>query len=181
MFPVLETERLFLREITEDDAEDIFTCFSQDIVTKYYGQETLESLEQAKMFVEFFAKSYHEKSGIRWGIERKGSKGLIGTIGFNLWSPKHKRAEIGYEIQPKYWRKGYATEAISRVFLYGFEELELNRIGAVVFIENKASNELLIKMGFHKEGVLRDYMCQNGQPHDTNVYSILNPNKNVHL
>lgn len=173
MFPTLETERLRLREITAEDAEGIFSCFSLDSVTRYYGQETLESLEQARMFIEFFSKNYKEKRGIRWGIERKGGNGIIGTIGFNAWSPKHRRAEIGYEIHPDYWRKGFASEAISEVLSYGFEELGLTRVGAIVFKENKASNKLLMKMGFEKEGVLRDYMYQNGVSYDTNVYSIV--------
>ncbi|KAB8135733.1 GNAT family N-acetyltransferase [Gracilibacillus oryzae] len=173
MFTTLETDRLILREITKSDAEGIFSCFSNESVIRYYGQDRLETIEQAESFVDFFAKNFKEKRGIRWGMERKGEKGLIGTIGFNGWSPKHKRAEIGYEIHPDHWRKGYTLEAVLRVTEYGFETLELNRIGAVVFINNQASNNLLTKAGFQKEGILRDYMCQNGESHDTYVYSIL--------
>jgi [ribosomal protein S5]-alanine N-acetyltransferase len=176
MFPTLETERLRLREIVGEDAQGIFECFSNKDVTRYYGQDTLTSTEQAEQFVEFFAKNYKEKRGIRWGIELKEKEGIIGTIGFNVWSPKHKRAEIGYELHPLYWRKGYATEAVSKVISYGFNEFDLTRIGAVVFFENKSSNELLIKLGFEKEGVLRSYMYQNGVPYDTNVYSLLKSN-----
>ncbi|WP_043932623.1 GNAT family N-acetyltransferase [Bacillus sp. EB01] len=173
MFPTLETDRLVLREISKDDAKGIFACFSNENVTRYYGQETLKSIEQAEGFVDFFANSYKEKRGIRWGIERKGTQGIIGTIGFNAWSPKHKRAEIGYEIHPEYWRKGYTSEAVLKVIQYGFGDLGLTRIGAVVFIDNEASTNLLSKMGFQKEGVLRDYMYQNGQAFDTYVYSLL--------
>lgn len=173
MFPILETEQLLLREITQDDAAGVFACFSNDNVTRYYGQDTLENMEQAKKIVDFFTKSYIEKRGIRWGIERKGTPGIIGTIGFNALSLKHKRAEIGYEIHPEQWRKGYTFEAVSKVLDHGFEKLGLTRIGAVVFIDNEASNHLLSKVGFQKEGVLRDYMYQNGKAHDTYVYSIL--------
>lgn len=173
MFPVLETEMLKLREITEEDSEGIFACFSNDSVTRFYGQDTLTEIAQAERFVDFFSKSYKEKRGIRWGIERKGTKGIIGTIGFNAWLPKHKRAEIGYEIHPDYWRKGYTSEAISRVLTYGFDVMNLTRIGAVVFTENEASNELLTKIGFQYEGVLRNYMYQDGIAHDTNVYALL--------
>lgn len=74
MFPTLETERLILREITYDDAEGIFACFSNDNVTRFYGQDSLETIDQAKGFVDFFAKNFEEKKGIRWGIERKGRK-----------------------------------------------------------------------------------------------------------
>lgn len=101
MFPLLETERLLLRELTKDDAEGIFACFSNDSVTRFYGQEKLKSIEQARGFIDFFSKNYNEERGIRWGIERKETPGIIGTIGFNAWSPKHKRAEIGYEIHPE--------------------------------------------------------------------------------
>ncbi|MFS0882596.1 GNAT family N-acetyltransferase [Metabacillus niabensis] len=173
MFPRLETDRLILREMTKEDAEGIFTCFSNEDVTRYYGQETLEKIEQAEKIVDFYSKSYSEKRGIRWGIERRGTKGIIGTIGFNAWLPKHKRAEIGYELHPDYWRNGYTLEAVLKVISYGFEKLDLTRIGAVVFIENKASNNLLEKVGFQKEGVLRDYMYQNGKAYDTYVYSLL--------
>jgi ribosomal-protein-alanine N-acetyltransferase len=153
MFPILDTERLILREITKEDSKDVFSCFSNDDVTRYYGQESFRNIEQAENLVEMFSKNYNEKRGIRWGIEIKGSKGLIGTIGFNAWLPKHKRAEIGYEIHPDYWRKGYISEAVSRVLSYGFNDLELTRIGAVVYLDNEASNKLLTKIGFQKEGV----------------------------
>ena len=176
MFPIIETERLLLREIIKEDAQSIYNCFSNNDVTRYYGLDTLTSFEQAEQFVDLFSKNYIEKRGIRWGIEIKDKEGIIGTIGFNAWSPKHKKAEIGFELNPKYWQKGYATEAVSKVISYGFEEFDLTRIGAVVFIENKASNELLRKLGFEKEGVLRNYLYQNGEPHDTYIYSILKGN-----
>ncbi|MFS0636902.1 GNAT family protein [Mesobacillus foraminis] len=177
MIPALETKRLLLREITKDDADSIFSCFSNEDVTRYYGQETLNNIEQAEAFVDFFANSYKEKRGVRWGIELKGYQGIIGTMGFNAWSPKHKRAEIGYEIHPEHWRKGYTFEAISKVTQYGFNELGLTRIGAVVFMENEASIKLLTKAGFEKEGILRDYMYQNGEAYDTYVYSIIKENR----
>jgi [ribosomal protein S5]-alanine N-acetyltransferase len=173
MFPFLETERLVLREITEADAAGIFACFSNADVTQYYGQETLENIEQAKGFVTFFSESYREKKGIRWGMELKRTREFIGTIGFNALSLKHKRAEIGYELHPDHWRKGYATEAITKVLDYGFNDLGLTRIGAVVFVENVASNQLLLSLGFEKEGVLKKYMYQNGINHDTYVYGLL--------
>ncbi|GIO21707.1 GNAT family N-acetyltransferase [Oceanobacillus sp. J11TS1] len=179
MFPVLDTERLILREIVKEDAKGIYACFSNDDVTRFYGQETLSNIEQAERVVEFFAKNYKEKRGIRWGIERKDTQGLIGTIGFNAWTPKHKRAEIGYEIHPGHWRKGYVSEALLKVISYGFNDMDLTRIGAVVFLENEASNNLLTKVGFQKEGILKDYMYQNGVAYDTNIYSLLKNNSNI--
>ncbi|MGE7904591.1 GNAT family N-acetyltransferase [Peribacillus sp. NPDC094092] len=173
MFPVLNTERLRFREIHEGDAEAVFQCLSKDEVTRFYGQDSLENVEQAKDIIASFAKNYREKRAIRWGIERKDTKELIGTIGFHAYSPKYRRAEIGYEIHPAHWRKGFATEALKEMIAYGFNGLDLTRIGAVVFLENQPSSELLLKLGFIQEGILRSYIYQNGIPHDTYVYSLL--------
>lgn len=173
MFPILETERLILREITKEDVIEIFACFSNEQVTRYYGAEPFQKIEQAAELIEHFSKNYEEKRGVRWGIVKKKTKRLIGTVGFNTWSTTHKRAEIGYEIHPDEWRKGYTTEAISKILSYGFNEMGLTRIGAVVFTENEASNKLLTKLGFHTEGILKNYMYQSGIPHDTYIYSIL--------
>lgn len=173
MFPILETERLVLRELIEYDALDIFNCFSNTDVLRYYGQNPLTSIDQVKQIVRNFSKNYDEKRGIKWGIEMKGTVGIIGTIGFQEWSPEHKRAEISYAFFPEYWGNGFATEAVTKVISYGFKELGLMRIGAVVFVENKASNKLLTKLGFIKEGILRNHMYQNDIPYDTNIYSLL--------
>ncbi|MGG2093587.1 GNAT family N-acetyltransferase [Bacillus sp. S13(2024)] len=173
MFPILETERLILRELIEDDAQGILNCFSNEDVLRYYGQNPLTDIEQVKNIIRNFSNNYKEKRGIKWGIERKETEGIIGTIGFHDWSSEHKRAEIAYALLPEHWGNGYATEAVLKVISYGFNELELTRIGAVVFTENKASNVLLTKLGFQNEGVLRNYMYQNNVPYDTNVYSLL--------
>ncbi|WP_172369465.1 GNAT family N-acetyltransferase [Sporosarcina jiandibaonis] len=173
MFPVLETERLVLREIINEDANAIFYNFTNDDVIQYYGTEKFNGIEEAKKIIEIFAINYVEKRGIRWGIQRKDDQKIIGTIGFHAWFQKHKRAEIGYEIHPDYWRKGYTHEALLEIISYGFEEMELTRIGAVVFTENEASNKLLTKIGFQNEGLLKNYMYQNGKPHDTYIYSFL--------
>ncbi|MGG0187137.1 GNAT family N-acetyltransferase [Bacillus rhizoplanae] len=173
MFPILETERLILRELIEDDAQGILNCFSNEDVLRYYGQNPLTDLEQVKNIIRNFLNNYKEKRGIKWGIEIKEIEGIIGTIGFHDWSSEHKRAEIAYALLPEHWGNGYATESVLKVVSYGFTELELTRIGAVVFTENKASNVLLEKLGFQKEGVLKNYMYQNNVAYDTNVYSLL--------
>jgi ribosomal-protein-alanine N-acetyltransferase len=173
VFPVLETERLVLRELTEYDAKVIFSILSNTKVTRYYGKETFKDIEEAKEFIHYFKQKFYEKRGLRWGIEIKETKQLIGTIGLDAWLPKQRRAEIGYEIHPEYWKKGYATESALKIISFGFNSLELIRIGAVVFPENESSLKLLQKIGFQKEGILRDYIYQDGISNDTYVYSII--------
>ncbi|MGE8207645.1 GNAT family N-acetyltransferase [Heyndrickxia sp. NPDC080065] len=173
MFPMLETERLVLRELVENDAQDILKCFSNDDVLRYYGQKPLTSIEQVKQIIKNFAGQFKEKNGVKWGIELKETGIMIGTIGLQEWSLEHKRANISYALFPEKWGNGYASEAVDKVISYGFQELGLERIGAVVFVENIASSQLLIKLGFTKEGTLKKYMYQNDISYDTDVYSLL--------
>lgn len=173
MFPKLETSRLILREIGNEDIKSIFSIFSNSGVTRFYGMEPMENVNQAKQLITNFTKSYQKNQGIRWGIVKKEDNELLGTIGFNNWVPKNKRAEIGYDLHPSNWRKGYATEAIQCVMSYGFSEMDLNRIGAIVYLENKASSQLLKSIGFAAEGILKDYMLQDGHFYDVTMFSLL--------
>ncbi|MEX3745518.1 MULTISPECIES: GNAT family N-acetyltransferase [Lysinibacillus] len=173
MFPVLNTDRLVLRELKINDAQAILNCFSNSDVLRHYGQNALTSLDQVKHIINNFSKNYDEKRGIKWGIELKGQGGIIGTIGFQEWSTEHRRAEISYALFPESWGKGYAMEAVNRVISFGFQEMDLVRIGAIVFTENDASNKLLTKVGFEKEGILKKYMHQNQVPYDTYIYSLI--------
>ena len=173
MFPILHTDRLVLRELTVNDAQAILNCFSNSDVLRHYGQNPLTNLDQVRQIINNFSKNYDEKRGIKWGIELKGQEGIIGTIGFQEWSIEHKRAEISYALFPESWGKGYALEAVNKVISFGFQEMELVRIGAIVFTENDASNKLLIKAGFEKEGLLKKYMYQNNVPYDTYIYSLI--------
>lgn len=176
MFPILETERIRLREIQKEDAFRIFSYFSSDEVTRYYGQDSFHKIEDAEKLIDLFHDNYSEKRGIRWGIECKKTNELIGTIGFHLWSPRHKRAEIGYDLHPDNWGYGYAQEAVTEILSYGFNVMDLTRIGAVVFLENDASNKLLLKLGFEREGILKSYMYQDGVAYDTYIYSLIRKN-----
>jgi ribosomal-protein-alanine N-acetyltransferase len=173
MFPILNTDRLVLRELTDKDAQAILNCFSNPDVLRHYGQKPLTSIEQVKHIIQNFSNNFNDKRGIKWGIEVQGQEGIIGTIGFQEWSTEHKKADISYALFPESWGKGYAKEAVEKVISYGFQEMDLVRIGAIVFTENDASNKLLKKLGFEKEGVLRNFMHQNDMPFDTNIYSLL--------
>ena len=172
-FPTLETKRLKLIEITHHHLDSIFTILSLEEVTKFYGTDPFTLPAEATKLIDMYHKNFLEKRGIRWGIKLKENQKIIGTIGLNGLQLKNKRAEIGYELHPAYWRKGYATEALKEVLNFSFQQLDLYRMGAVVYPENTVSLNLLEKIGFTKEGLLRGYMYQNQQSHDTYVLSLL--------
>jgi ribosomal-protein-alanine N-acetyltransferase len=171
-FPVLQTERLDLIEIEQRHLSDLFELFGDDSVTEFYNVKTLSQPDEAQKYLDWFRSRYDDQSGIRWGIALKGQKNIIGTIGFNNYSKGH-RANIGYDLQKVYWNKGYIKEAIGEVVKYGFEQLGINRIEAEVMPGNIYSEKALMRIGFKKEGLLRDWMLWNETHYDMIMYSLL--------
>ncbi|MGR9049663.1 GNAT family N-acetyltransferase [Halobacillus faecis] len=172
-FQELETDRLKLVEITDDYIDSYYAIMSKDEVTKYYGMPSLTDREQAENIVRSFRDNFAVKKSIRWGIIWKETNAFIGTVGLNNWSPYSRKAEVGYELTPSFWRKGITSEAVAAVMEYAFRELGLYRLGAVTFPQNDASSGLLKRLGFKKEGVLRGYLFQNDQNHDAFMFSRL--------
>lgn len=170
MIPTLETERLWLRPLEAADAERLFQIFSDMDVLRHYGMEPHVSIEETEQMVASMLEGMRTGAVIRWGIVRKDGPGVIGTIGFHNRAPRHRRAEVGYELHPSYWRNGYATEALQAALTYATHTAEIERVGAVVYTENVASQRMLEQNGFCREGLLRRYMRQGEQVHDVYMY-----------
>lgn len=172
-FPELETNRLKLVQVKVEHTQSFFEIMSKDEVTKYYGMDSLKSIEDASKIVKSFQSTYENKRGIRWGIILKDTGDFVGTLGLNNLSTWSKKAEIGFELHPSHWNKGITSEAVKEVLRYSFEYLELFRIGAVTYPQNEPSIQLLNRLGFTKEGLLRGYLYQNNQSHDSLIFSLL--------
>lgn len=175
IFPELETKRLKLIEVGQEYSRQLYEIFSSEEVTRFYGMDSFTSVEQASRMIESFGKTYAEKRGIRWGMVSKETGELIGTAGLNNLQSWSKRAEIGFDAHPSYWRGGYTSEAVREVLRYSFEELGLHRVGAVTFPVNIASIRLLQKLGFREEGLMRGYLYQKGQSHDAALFGMVRP------
>lgn len=170
MLLTIETERLQLRQLEVTDAERLYTIFSDSNVLQYYGMEPHVSLSETEQMLAGMLDGIESGAVMRWGIVMKDTSDLIGTIGFHNRAPRHRRAEVGYEIHPSHWRHGYATEALQAALSYAAQTGEMERVGAIVFTENVASQQMLEKNGFSREGTLRRYMRQGDRAHDVHVY-----------
>lgn len=177
-FVELETNRLKLVKLNKSHLNSYYSIMSKQEVMEYYGMEPLTKKEDAVLIMKSMEKGLKLDQSIRWGITLKESGQFIGTVGLNNLSLKNKRAEIGYEIHPDYWRVGYATEAVSAIMEFSFRSLDLYRIGAITYPANTSSNQLLLKIGFTLEGTLRGYLYQRNQSHDAYVFSITRPEWN---
>ena len=112
-------------------------------------------------------------SGIWWAICSSDGTAFYGACGFNNLSAIHKKAELGFWLLPKYWGKGIVAEAVKEIMVYAFERLGLHRVEAYVETENENSKRALEKLGFQKEGVMRDVEMKNGRFISLAIYARL--------
>ncbi|WP_330744802.1 GNAT family N-acetyltransferase [Chryseobacterium sp. CP-77] len=173
-FPVLETERLILRRLTLNDTQDLFEYFSLDEVMEYYDLETFKTEDDSRRIIQHFNSEFEKGKGFRWALELKSNGKVIGTCGYHNWYKEHFRAEIGYELNPKFWQQSYMKEAILPILTYGFESMRLHRVDAFIDPSNISSERLLSSLNFSKEGTLKDYFFEKGKFVDATIFGLIN-------
>jgi ribosomal-protein-alanine N-acetyltransferase len=172
-FPQLETERFVLREIRPSDAPAVFACFADDAVTRYYDQPTYTDIKQAEDLILHMRHSYRDRRSIRWGIARRSDDLLLGTCGYMGWDRRSRKCSLGYELAQAYWRQGVMREVLTAVLPFGFEQMNLNRIEAEVIPGNIASEQLLQKLGFQREGLMRQSAYFKEAFYDLQLFALL--------
>ncbi len=173
-FPNLETERLLLRRVNENDVNEIFALRSNPETMKYIPRPLVKTIDDALEHIAMIDAKIENNEGINWAITYKDNPKLIGIIGHYRIKPEHFRAEVGYMLLPEYNGKGIISEAVKEVVKYGFNEMKLHSIEAIIDPENFGSEKVLQKYGFVKEAHLKENEFYEGRFLDTVIYSILN-------
>lgn len=171
--PTLETERLILRKLRQEDAPDMFEYASDPETVQYVTFEPNKTLEDTRALIERMAATRPGMERLIWAIEHKENSKMLGTVGLHLDSARHARAELAYIINKAYWGRGIVPEAAQRVIQYGFEALQLHRIQALCKPENMASARVMEKVGMSYEGIMREYIFIKGTWWDSKMYAIL--------
>lgn len=161
-FPVLETERLILREPRRSDAAALLAAWQDAETMLYFGAEPLNALAEARMRIREFRDDALSGDGIRWILTEKGRDEYVGDIGLFDFAPEHARAEVGFLLARPLWGRGLMGEALDAVLAFGFDVSGLHRIEALVDPRNAASLHVLERHGFAREGLLRDYEFERG-------------------
>lgn len=172
MIPVLETERLRLRPFTLADAARVEELASDrriaattlQIPHPYPKGEAAEWISAQRQLVV-------KGNLYTFAMTTKRENTCIGAITLRV-NKQHQRAEIGYWLGVPYWGCGYTSEAARRLVVYGFEELELNRIYASIMVKNEASRKVLVKSGLRAEGVLPKHIKKWGVFEDVEVFGL---------
>lgn len=175
-FQNLETERLLLRRVDANDFGEILLLRGNSETMKYIPRPLAKTKEDALEHIAMIDSKIENNEGINWAITLKGNPKLLGIIGHYRIEPKNYRAEIGYMLLPEFHGKGIITEAIREVVNYGFNEMQLHSIEAIIDPNNTASEKVLLKNGFVKEAHILENECFEGKFWDTVIYSLLKRN-----
>jgi ribosomal-protein-alanine N-acetyltransferase len=179
-FPVLETQRLLLRETSPADAPVLFAIHSDADAMRWFGTEPLPDEQAAQKVIEGWATARTlANPGIRWGIERRDDGRLIGTCGMFRWNRHWRACMVGYELAREAWGQGYMRETLLAVLGFGFVQMQLNRVEAQVHPDNVASLKLVERLGFVREGLLREAGWWGGQAQDLVQFSLLRREQRV--
>jgi len=173
-FQNLETERLVLRRVVNNDLKEVIALRSNPETMKYIPRPLVKTDQDGLDHIAMINDKIEANEGINWAITLKDNPQLIGLIGHYRMKPEHHRSEIGYMILPEFIGKGIVTEAIKAVVKYGFETMKLHSIEAVIDPENLASAKVLEKNGFVKEAHLKENEFFEGRYLDSVIYSLLN-------
>lgn len=169
----LSTDRLELRPLVAGDAPALLEIFSDPAVTRYGSSPPWKDLQVANDAIARDIRSAAEGVCFRLGLFRREDGALIGTCTLFSIDAQCRRAEIGYALAASEWGKGYASEAVTALLAYGFDEMKLNRIEADIDPLNVASARALERQGFVKEGHLKERWIVDGQVSDSVIYGLL--------
>jgi ribosomal-protein-alanine N-acetyltransferase len=167
-FPLLETERVFLRPLCRDDEAAIFRLRSDEAINQWLGRKSAESIEDARNFIDRIVRLVDGKEAMYWALETRQEGRFAGTV--TLWNldQSSSKAEIGYELLPEFHGKGIMLEVVRTVLDFGFEKMNLKKIEACLSPGNLKSLSLLQKLKFDYEGPLES------EP-DLVVYALVKP------
>jgi ribosomal-protein-alanine N-acetyltransferase len=159
-----------LRIVTDTDA--LLAYLSDPAVTELTSYPVV-SRQMVDAIIDRAASRWYAGELSRWGIALPHDNRLIGTCGFNEWSPAHRWAELAFDLAQPHWGKGLMRQAVAAVLQWTFRQDPVNRVHAFVRIDNSRSQRLLERSGFMREGCLKSYRVCRGQPHDFYVYALL--------
>ncbi len=165
--PRLETPRLVLRALEPGDAPAIFAILADPETVRYWSTPPMQSVAEAEALIARDAQYIAEGSGQRWALCPREGGDTIGTISLFRFDEQSDRAEIGYVLARETWGKGFMSEALSAVIDYAFDTLHLRRLEADTDPRNEGSVKLLARMGFAREGLLRERWVVAGEISDT--------------
>ena len=171
--PTLHTDRLRLRPFDDADADALFALHSSAHVLRYWDSPPWSERGRADAFLRACERIAEEGAGTRLAVDRVDDTSFIGWCSLTGWNPDYRSASLTYCFDAAAWGQGYATAAARALLRWAFPTLDLNRVQAEADTRNAASARVLEKLGFVREGTLREDCVVNGDVSDSWVYGLL--------
>jgi [ribosomal protein S5]-alanine N-acetyltransferase len=171
--PLLHTDRLRLRPFDDADADALYAMQSSPHVLRYWDAPPWTERGRAQKFIAKCRKMAEDGIGARLAVDRLEDGAFIGWCSLTRWNPDYRSAALGYCFTDAAWGHGYATEAARALLQWAYDTLDLNRIQAETDTRNAASARVLEKVGFVREGTLRQDCIVNGDVSDSWVYGLI--------
>lgn len=173
--PVLDAERLRLRPLGPGDVPALLSIFGDPEVCRYWSSPPLSGIAEAEALYASIERGFETRTLFQWGTELCETKEIVGTCTLASVSEQHRRAEVGFALGRAHWRKGYATEALVALLGHAFSDLALHRLEADVDPRNRASMRVLERLGFERDGYLRERYHVAGEITDGVLLGLLRP------
>jgi RimJ/RimL family protein N-acetyltransferase len=170
--PVLIGARLALRPLRASDADDLYAVHSDPRVMRYWSHPAWTRREQAVDRIAELMQNRERSEFYTWAIALADDR-LVGTFSLFALNRAQHRAEIGYALASREWHRGYATEAARLAIAYAFCTIGLARLEADVDPRNEPSCRLVERIGFRREGLLRERWHVAGEITDSAIYGLL--------
>lgn len=173
-FPLLETERLILRRITLDDADNFVALFGDPEVMRFHSFPPVTNHEEGLARATFFVERWEKREGFDWAITlpAEGDR-FIGITGWGAWNQTDRHVDVGWSVLRSHWGRGYATEAARANISWCFENLHVHRVTADCTDGNIASETVMRKCGFTHEGTFRESCWEHGRFVDIKYFGLL--------
>jgi ribosomal-protein-alanine N-acetyltransferase len=173
-FPTIQTQRLTLRQLSSNDAIEIYEQRSDERILRYLDRPATKSVEDAALYIYHMNTLIEKDEVVLWGITIKPRDIVTGTICLFKFEKENYRAEVGYMLHPDFHRQGIMKEALAAVIKFGFSQLGLHSITANVNPANEASIRLLKSLSFQQEAYFRENYYFNGQFLDSAIFCLVN-------
>lgn len=171
--PVLESPRLRLRAFADRDAVDVFDLYADREAVRFGYAPPMADLADARRVIEDTQTLARQRTLYHFGVAERAGDRIVGHATLFKWDEEQKRAEIGYSIRRDRWGKGLATEAVAALIDFAFARLAIRRLEADADPRNGASMRVLEKLGFVREGYLRERWEIGGEIQDAVMYGLL--------
>lgn len=168
----MQTDRLILRERTTEKLTEVFNKSIEEQLL-FFGYDDDSLLVRDRRGYELGYDNWRMTWKL-WDLIRIDDSVVIGHCGYHSWYKDHHRAEVGYALNKDvYMQQGYMSEALAAVLHFGFNDMDLNRVEAMIGPSNGVSQKLINKYGFQKEGVMRGHYKKNGKFEDSIIFALL--------